>query len=123
MHEYFEKAVAISEALRRKVLSLSGFESAFIFGVVIVASLAFLASYIHGLRNQRERKRRSLLEKELHRVEVLDDTGNRKTMTVVDAFRIRFPREIPPEKRTAAEDPIDTADGESERKVGGAKRA
>lgn len=123
MSDYFEKVVAIPDALRRTVLSLSGFESALIFGVLIVASLAFLASCIHGLRNQRKRKRRSLLERELHRVEEVDDMGNRKTMTVVDAFRIRFPREVPPEKRTAAEGQIDTADEESERKVGGARRA
>ena len=122
MHHYLERVVAISKALRRTVFSLGDFEVVMLLWVVVVAFLAFTALSIGWLRNRRKKKRRLLLERELHRVQEFDDQGNQTIMTVIDAFRLRFPGNIPPEKRTTGEDQRNAAVEETERKVGGERR-
>lgn len=116
MHDYLERLAAIIEAVRRTVLSLSDFELALFLGVVIVASLAFITLFISWLQNKRKKKRHILLERELYRVQETDGRGNRERKTIIDAFRIRFPLDDPPEKRTTMEDQTDTTDEEAERK-------
>ena len=123
MHDYLEKVAATLGAVRRKVLSSSDFELALFLGVVIVISLAFIALYISWLRDKRKKKRHFLLERELYRVQETDDTGNREIKTVIDAFRIRFPLDDPPEKRTTVEDQTDTTDEEAKRRYYEGKRA
>jgi hypothetical protein len=123
MHNYLEKVAAILEAVRRTVLPLSDFELALFLGIVIVASLAFIASCISWLRNKRKKKRHFLLERELYRIQETDDTGNREIKTVIDAFRIRFPLDDHPEKRTTVEDRMDPIDEESILKIEGERGA
>ena len=122
MHNYLEKVAAILGAVRRTVLSINDFELALFLGIVIVASLVFIASCTSWLRSKRKKKH-FLLERELYRVQETDDTGNREIKTVIDAFRIRFPLDGPPEKRTTFEDQMDITDEESILKVGGERRA
>lgn len=117
MHNYLEEVVAIIEAVRRTVLSLSDFELAFFLGIVIVASLAFIASCISWLRKKRKKKRHLLLERELYRIQGTDEKGDREIKTVIDAFRSRFPLDDPPEKRTTIEDQMDTPNEEPIRKI------
>ena len=116
MHVYLEKAAEIWGAVRMQVLSSSDFELALFLGVFIVISLAFIVLCISWLRDMRKKKRHSLLERELYRVQETDDTGYRERKTVIDAFRIRFPINDPPEKRTTVEDQTDTTDEEAKRK-------
>ena len=115
MHDYLEKAAEIWGAVRRQVLSSSDFELALFLGVFIVISLAFIVLCISWLRDMRKKKRHSLLERELYRVQETDDTGYRERKTVIDAFRIRFPKDDHPEKRTTVEDQTDTTDEEAKR--------
>lgn len=123
MHDYLEKSAAILEALRRIVLSLSDFEQVLFLGVVILASLAFIAICIGWLRDKRKKKKHSLLERELYRVPETDGMHKGERRTVIDAFRIRFPLDDPPEKRTAVDDRMDAPVAESERRVEGERRA
>jgi hypothetical protein len=123
MHNYLEKVTEILGALRRTVMSLRDFDLALFLGIVMVVSFAFIALCIRRLRNKRKKKRHLLLERELYRVQEIDDTGNREIKTVIDAFRIRFPLDDPPEKRTTVEDQMDNTDEESILKVEGERRA
>jgi hypothetical protein len=123
MHDYLEKVAATVGAVRRKVLSSSDFELLLFLGVVIVVSIAFIALCISWLRDKRKKERQFLLERELYRVQETDDTDNRERKTVIDAFRIRFPLDDPPEKRSTVEDYTDTIDEEAERKYYEGKRA
>ena len=123
MHDYIEKVAATMGAVSRKVLFQSDFELALFLVVVIVISLGFIALFISWLRDKRKKKRHFLLERGLYRVQETDDTGNRERKTVIDAFRIRFPLDDPPEKRTTVEDQTDTTDEEVERKYYEGKRA
>ena len=123
MHDYLERLAAIIEAVRRTVLSLSDFELALFLGVIIVASLAFITLFISWLQNKRKKKRHILLERELYRVPETDGMRKGERRTVIDAFRIRFPLDGPPEKRIVVDDRMDALVAESERKVEGERRA
>jgi len=123
MHDYLEKSAAIIEALRRAVLSLSAFEQVLFLGVVILASLVFLAIVIGWVRDKRKKRKHFLLERELYRVPETDGMRKGERRTVIDAFRIRFPLNGTPEKRTAVDDRMDALVAESERKVEGERRA
>ena len=116
MHAYLEKVAATLEAVHRAVLSLSDFELMVFLGGVILASLASIAICISWVRDKLKKKRHSLLERELYRVQETDDTGNRERKTVIDAFRIRFPINDPQEKRTTVEDQTNTTEEDAERK-------
>ncbi len=123
MHDYLEKSAAIIEALRRVVFSLSAFEQVLFLGVVILASLVFLAIGIGWVRDKRKKRKHSLLERELYRVPETDGMRKGERRTVIDAFRIRFPLDGPPEKRIVVDDRMDALVAESERKVEGERRA
>jgi len=110
MHAYLEKMVAALGTVCRKVLPLSDFELALFLGIVLGASLAFIAACVSWLQGKRKKKRRFLLERELYRVQETDDTSNTGRKTVIDAFRIRFPFDDPPEKRPSVEHQMDTTD-------------
>ena len=122
MQDYLERVAAAWEAILRKFLYSSNFELALYLGAVIVTSLAFIVLCIGWLRDKRKKKRHFLLERELHRVQETDDTGNRTEKTLIDAFRIRFPSEDPPEKKTTVEDQTDTPEEEAERRYYEEKR-
>lgn len=123
MQDYLEQSAAIIEALRRMGSSLSAFEQVMFLGVVILASLAFIAICIGWVRDKRKKKKHFLLERELYRVPETDGMRKGERRTVIDAFRIRFPLDDPPEKRTAADDRMDAPVAESDRKVEGKRRA
>jgi hypothetical protein len=122
MQDYLERVAATLGAVFRKFLFSSDFELALYLAAAIVISIAFLALCIGWLRNKQKKKRHFLLERELHRVQETDDTGNRTEKTVIDAFRIRFPSDNPPQKKTAVEDQTDTTDEEAERRYYEEKR-
>lgn len=116
MHDYLKKVVEVLGMMHGTVLSLSDFLRALFIGLIILA-LAFLAIDIVWLRNKREKKRKhTLLEKELYRVQETDDVRKGERKTVIDAFRLRFLLDNPPAKRNAVEDQMDTTDEEAERK-------
>jgi len=122
MQDYLERVAAALEPMLGKFPSPSNFELAFYIGAVVISSLAFIALCISWMRDKRKKKRHFLLERELHRVQETDDTGNRTEKTVIEAFRIRFPSDDPPEKKTAVEGQTDTPDEEAERRYYEEKR-
>lgn len=122
MQDYLERVAATLGAVFRKFLFSSDFELGLYLAAAIVISIAFLALCIGWMRNKQKKKRHFLLERELHRVQETDDTGNRTEKTVIDAFRIRFPSDDLPQKKTAVEDQTDTTDEEAERRYYEEKR-
>jgi len=122
MQDYLARVAAAWEPMLRKVLYSSNFELALYLGAVIVTSLAFIALCIGWLRDKRKKKRHLLVERELHRIQETDDTGNRTEKTVIEAFRLRFPPGDSPEKKTTVEGQTDTPDEEAERRYYEEKR-
>ena len=122
MPDYLARVAAAWEPMLRKFLYSSDFEQALYLGAVIITSLALIALCIGWLRDKRKKKRHFLLERELHRVQETDDTGNRKEKTLIDAFRIRFPPGDSPEKKTTVEGQTDSPDEEAERRYYEEKR-
>ena len=122
MQDYLERVAAAWEAILRKFLYSSNFELALYLGTVIVTSLAFIVLCISWLQDKRRRERHFELERELHRIQETDDTGNRTEKTVIEAFRLRFPPGDSPEKTTAVEDQTDSPDEEVQRRYYEEKR-
>lgn len=122
MHLYLEKATVALETLRRPVFSLTNFKLALFVGAVIIASLAFLCVCISWIRGKQKRNRHILLERELYRVQDPDDMHIGKRITVIDAYRFRFPLDDSTKERTTGTNHLNTIDEESKRNVEGNER-